>query len=95
MQALSLFYRRSPVTTSVYSDFQRTVLVNITLYILWGVIGLIILNWNDINEVAVTDPYFVQITRNSIAEEDVSDLYGHFVSKRIRYFQGPYVKAVH
>ena len=94
MQALSLFYRRSPVTIPVYSDFQRTVLVNITLYIFWGVIGLIILNWNDINEVAVTDPYFVQLTRNGIAEEDVSDLYGHFVSKRIQYFQGPYVKAV-
>ena len=37
---------------------------------------------------------FVQITGKGIAEEDISDPYGQFVSIGMRYFQGLYLKAV-
>ena len=41
------------------------------------------------------DPlYFVQITGKGVAEEDISDSYVHFVSKGMRYFQGPNLEAV-
>ena len=42
-------------------------------------LGLIILKWSDISEVAVTD--FVQITGKSTAEEDIFDPYKYFFSK--------------
>ena len=38
--------------------------------------------------------YFVKVTGKSVATEDLSDPYGHFVSKGERYFQGLYLKLV-
>ena len=37
---------------------------------------------------------FAQITGKDVAEEDISDPYGQFVSIGMRYFQGLYLKAV-
>ena len=45
--------------------------------------GLIILKWNDISEVAVTNPYFAEITGNGLVEEGSSDSCLLFVSKGI------------
>ena len=38
--------------------------------------------------------YFVQITGKCVAEEDISDPYGHFALKGMLYVQGFYLKAV-
>ena len=38
--------------------------------------------------------YFVQVRGLGVAEEDMSDPYGHFVQKGERYFQGLYLKLV-
>ena len=38
--------------------------------------------------------YFVQITGNSVAGDDISDPYGHFIAKGEKYFQGLYLKLV-
>ena len=38
--------------------------------------------------------YFVHVTGKGVAEEDMSDPYGHFVQKGERYFQGLYLKLV-
>ena len=35
--------------------------------------------------------YFVQITGNSIAGDDISDPYGQFIAKGEKYFQGLYL----
>ena len=38
--------------------------------------------------------YFVQVTGKGIAEEDISDPYGHSVAKGERYCEGLYLKLV-
>ena len=38
--------------------------------------------------------YFVHVTGKGVAEEDMSDPYGHFVQKGERYFQGLYLELV-
>ena len=36
--------------------------------------------------------YFVQITGKGVAEDDISDPFGHFIAKGKKYFQGLYLK---
>ena len=38
--------------------------------------------------------YFVQMTGKGVAEDDISDPYGHFITKGKKYFQGLYLKLV-
>ena len=37
---------------------------------------------------AIEPLYFVQITGKGVAEDDISDLYGHFIATGEKYFQG-------
>ena len=39
--------------------------------------------------------FFVQVSRNGVAEENISDPCGHFVAKGERYFEGLHLKLVH
>ena len=46
------------------------------------------------SESSIEPLYFIQVTGKGVAEEDISDPYGHFVAKDERYFQRLYLKLV-